>query len=205
VKLLDSAHSPEEILNHPRHQAAQQAIVSLIGQLRAVETVNEGYEFQQTLLGLRLAVEDERSAFKKQISRIKNRKLPDAGGPQPQSGQDSGDFRTWQLEYDVRERIARQYMSVGDALAWRVFGFKRRHILAGSRNDPLGPLAGKTGLAAELAVIERAWKDDGQFVLMHDLTTCGSAMSPCSPMAAGARSKSRRTRKGASLVHGPAG
>ena len=33
-------------------------------------------------------------------------------------------------------------------------------------------MAGKTGLAAELARVEQAWKGDGQFAILHDLTNC---------------------------------
>jgi hypothetical protein len=100
------------------------------------------------------------------------RKQPDVGGPQPQSGKDPNDLRTWRLEYDLCERVARQFMCVGDALAWRAFGFQRRNILVRSRNDPPGPPIGKAGLARELAEIESAWRDDKQFALMHDLTNC---------------------------------
>jgi hypothetical protein len=33
-------------------------------------------------------------------------------------------------------------------------------------------MAGKAGLAAELARVERAYKEDGQFAILHDLTNC---------------------------------
>jgi hypothetical protein len=33
-------------------------------------------------------------------------------------------------------------------------------------------MAGKLGLAAERARVEQAWREDGQFALMHDLTNC---------------------------------
>lgn len=172
MKLLGPSYTPEEILNHPRHQAALQTVTSLVGQLRAITNIDEGYDFQRTLLAHRLAVEEDRGRFKQAMRRIRQHKQPDASRPQPQSGRDLNDLRTWRLEYDLCERVARQLMCVGDALAWRVFGFQRRNILVRSRNDGPGPLAGKAGLARELAEIESAWRDDRQFALMHDLTNC---------------------------------
>ena len=66
----------------------------------------------------------------------------------------------------------RQLRCVGDALAWRVFGFERQYITALARNQSPGMMAGKLGLAAERARVEQARREDGQFALMHDLTNC---------------------------------
>ena len=33
-------------------------------------------------------------------------------------------------------------------------------------------MAGKLGLPAELALVEKVWKEDDQFALMHHLTNC---------------------------------
>jgi hypothetical protein len=52
-------------------------------------------------------------------------------------------------------------------MAWRVFGFQRRNIIALCQNAPPGVMAGKAGLAAE-----RAFGEDGQFAILHDLTNC---------------------------------
>lgn len=45
-------------------------------------------------------------------------------------------------------------------------------ILALCRNDSPGPIAGKEGLTAELKFVEDAWREDGCFALLHDLTNC---------------------------------
>ena len=50
VKLDDYLDSFQQVLDHPRHRAAQETLVELIRQLRACANVNEGYEFQQALL-----------------------------------------------------------------------------------------------------------------------------------------------------------
>jgi hypothetical protein len=54
------------------------------------------------------------------------------------------------------ERVARQFRCISDALAWRVFGFERRNIIALCQNAPPGVWAGKAGAAAELDVLEQA-------------------------------------------------
>ena len=63
VKLVDYLDSFQQVLDHPRHRAAQDTLVELIRQLRACTNVNEGYEFQQALLSQVLAAEEDRHAF----------------------------------------------------------------------------------------------------------------------------------------------
>jgi hypothetical protein len=95
------------------------------------------------LLDLRLAVDSDRNGFSQAVKRMRAGKPPQPGAPEPQSGLDPRQPETWRLERDVCERVARQLRCVGDALAWRVFGFQRRYILALCRNDPpgvMGPL-----------------------------------------------------------------
>lgn len=172
MKLVDYAASVEHVLGHPRHELAQGVLVELIRDLRACDSNEAGYEFQRRLLDLRLAVDSDRNGFSRAVKRMKAGRSPQADAPEPQSGLDVGELATWQLELDVCERVARQLRCIGDALAWRVFGFQRRYILALCRNDPPGVMAGKKGLIAERERVDQAWKDCGQFAIMHDLTNC---------------------------------
>ena len=172
MKLSDWGFSPEEMFTHPRHQTAQELLPELIVQLRACANVKDGYEFQQRLLALVLEVEGDRNAFSMAIKRMRVGKPPQPGVPEPPSGLDPGRLETWQLEHDVCERVARQFRCVGDALAWRMFGFDRRHIIALCQNEPPGVMAGKAGLTAELQRVEQAWREDGQFAILHDRTNC---------------------------------
>jgi hypothetical protein len=55
------------------------------------------------------------------------------------------------------------------ALAWRVFGFQRKQIIALSQSDPPGPMANKRGLSAELEALEQV-RAEGKFAVLHDLT-----------------------------------
>jgi hypothetical protein len=70
VKLDDYLDSFQHLLDHLRHQTAQETLVELIGQLRACTNVNDGYEFQQVLLSQILAVEEDRHAFRRAIKRM---------------------------------------------------------------------------------------------------------------------------------------
>src|SRR5260221_8566795 len=163
--------SPGEVYNHPRHQAAQQCLADLIAQLRQCSSIAEGHALQQALLGEVLRAERDRSVSARAAQRVRAGKQPHQGVPDPQSGQDPSLPETWQLEHDVCERVARQLRCVGDALAWRVYGFQRKHIIALCQNQSPGPIAGKQGLRAELDRVEQA-RADGQFALLHDLTNC---------------------------------
>ncbi|GGX29559.1 hypothetical protein [Streptomyces chryseus] len=166
------SYSPDDMVMHPRHQAMQPVLVQLIQQLRDCDTVEAGVDFQRALLTRLLGVEKDRWEFKRAVTRMRNGKQPHPEAPELQSGRDPADIATWRFEHDVCERLARQLRSVGDALAWRVFGFHRPFILALCRNQSPGPMYGKAGLAAELEHLERACKEDGTFALLHDLTNC---------------------------------
>ncbi len=105
--------------------AAQHLVAELITALRACANVKDGYEFQRELLARVLEVEADRLAFGRAVKRMRAGKSPQPDAPEPQSGRDLTDTETWQFEYHLCERLARQYRCVGDALAWRVFGFQR--------------------------------------------------------------------------------
>jgi hypothetical protein len=78
VKLDDFLDSFQQVLDHPRHRAAQETLVKLIRQLRACADVDEGYEFQQALLAQVLAVEEDHHAFRR-VSRHRHMLLPRPG------------------------------------------------------------------------------------------------------------------------------
>ena len=109
MKLPDYIDLAQEVLEHPRHRAAQGSLVELIKQLRACANVEDCYEFQQVLLGRVLAVEDARNACSWAVKRMAGGPAPQPGAPEPQSGLDPALVSTWQLELDVCERVARQF------------------------------------------------------------------------------------------------
>lgn len=137
MRILDGV-TASIVLSHPRHQAAQKSLAELIQQLRECADVEDGHALQQALLHLVLAVEADRNAFSQAVKRFGAGKGPQRGAPDPQSGLDPALPETWELERDVCERIGRQYRCIGDALAWRVFGFQRKQIIALCQNAPTG-------------------------------------------------------------------
>jgi len=171
MRLLADRVSPDQVLMHPEASGCQEILSQLIDQLRRCGSLQECYEFQDALLTRVLAVETDRNGFSQAVKRMKAGDLPQAGAPEPQSGLDTTRLETWQLEHDVCERVARQLRCLGDALAWRVFGFQREHIIALCLNASSGVMAGKKGLPAEIAEVEKA-RADRKFAIMHDLTNC---------------------------------
>lgn len=172
VKLFSQGFPPDDVFVHPRHEAAQNALPDLIVQLRAAANVKDGYELQQELIGHVRETEEARNAFSTAVKRIQNGGSRQPGAPEPQSSRDPSLLETWQFERDMCERVARQFRCVGDALAWRVFGFERRNIIALCQSDPPGVWAGKAGAAAELDAVEQAYRQDGRFAILHDMTNC---------------------------------
>jgi hypothetical protein len=157
---------------HPIHRDAFRDSVELIADLRKCQTYRDYYQFQQKLLGKVLEIQEHRGACRRMAKRLRKGKAVPAGSPDLRSGEDLDDPGSWELEADVCERVDRQLRSIGDALAWRVFSYDRKVIIAFSRNQAPGPMAGKAGLSAERDFVERWSEDEDSFVLMHDLTSC---------------------------------
>ncbi len=157
---------------HPIHQDAFRDAVQLIADLRQCRNYRDYYQFQQSLLRKVLEVQEHRGACRRMAIRLRKGKASPSGAPGLRSGEDPDDPASWELEADVCERVDRQLRSIGDALAWRVFSYDRRVIIAFSRNQAPGPMAGKAGLVAERDFVERWSEDEDSFVLMHDLTSC---------------------------------
>lgn len=159
-RLLD--RPPDEIealLSDPRQLDAHRLITELIGDLRSCKQARDYYEFQREL-GAHIF---DAQTHQSEASRSAKRERSGKDTPEAQLG-------TWALEVVLWDRIVRQLRSVGDALAWRCFGFDRRIVIALSRNAPPSPVVGKEGLGSELGVVEERWESKQQFVLLHDLT-----------------------------------
>jgi hypothetical protein len=161
-----------QIFRHPIHQDGVGALVQLITALRQCRTTEDFYQFQQGLLAQVLDVQEHRAGCRRAAKLLRQGKAVPANAPELRSANPATDPETWELEADVCERVDRQLRSIADALAWRVFNYDRRVIIALSRNQHPGPMAGKKGLAAERAFVVDWWRDERRFVLLHDLTSC---------------------------------
>jgi len=161
-----------QLFNSPIHRDAYQDLAQLILDLRQCRSYEDYYHFQQELLGKVLAVQEHRAASKRVAVRLQSRKSVPADAPELRSGGETTDPEAWQLEVDVCERVDRQLRSVADGLAWRIFNYDRRVIVALSRSDQTGQMAGKDGLLSERNFLTQTWEEERSFVLLHDLTTC---------------------------------
>lgn len=160
------------VVTHPRHRENVKTVERLLGSLGTCQTSEDMFEFQRQLFGAVFSIETHRAAcsrIRKRLSR--GERLP-RDAPELPHPLDANRIDTWDLEIFVAERVARQLRTVGDALAWRTFGFDRRFIIALSRNEPPGPIVGKDGLGYELGKVEELWSRSRHFALLHDLTTC---------------------------------
>ena len=162
----------DRLFMHPTHREAFQTLVQLIVDLRQCQSYADYYGFQQDLLGKVLEIQTHRAACTRVARRLRTGRTLPVDAPELRSGEDVHDPESWDLEADACERVDRQFRSVADAMAWRLFSYDRSVIIAFSRNDPPGPMVGKDGLAAERAFIEQCWRDEHSFVLLHDLTSC---------------------------------
>ncbi len=161
-----------QLFMHPVHQDAYRDLIELIAGLRQCHTYENYYHFQQELLGKVLAVQGHRAACTRVAKRLRNHKSVPTYAPELRSSANPSDPESWDLEGDVCERVDRQLRSIADALAWRVFNYDRQVIVALSRNDSAGPMAGKEGLEAERKFVTQTWNEEHSFVLLHDLSTC---------------------------------
>ncbi|WP_162834163.1 hypothetical protein [Amycolatopsis circi] len=161
-----------QIFRHPIHQDAVGTLVQLITALRKCRTAGDFYEFQQDLLGRVLEVQERRAACRRVAKLLRQGKSVPANAPELRSAEPVTSPETWELEADICERVDRQLRSVADGLAWRVFSYDRRVIIALSRNQHPGPMTGKKGLATEREFATKWWRDEARFVLLHDLTSC---------------------------------
>lgn len=161
-----------QVVTHHRHRENVKTVDRLLAHLGTCQTSEDLFEFQRHLFGAVFSTETHRAACSRIRKRlIRGERLP-RDAPELPDEYDANRIDTWELEIFVAERVARQLRTVGDALAWRTFGFDRRVIIALSRNEPPGPMAGKDGLGYELGKVEELWTTSRHFALLHDLTTC---------------------------------
>lgn len=161
-----------KILRHPAQLATIENVTVLLDLLDSCEDAAELYDFQVRLFHLTYEVQEAHDLMRRSARRVLVGKQPTAPNDWPlicSASSTSAD--DWDLECDVAERIVRQLRTVGDALAWRVFHFDRRAIIALSQNSPPGPFVGKTGLDYELGAIQSRYRSRGNFTLLHDLTS----------------------------------
>ena len=147
-------------------------VFDLIIGLRQCSNYKDYVVFQQDLATKLDEVQAHWEGARRVAARLRHGQPVPANAVELGSGADPANPESWALEIAVCERANRHLRSVGDALAWRVFNYDRRVIVALSRNQEPGPRHGKTGLAAERDFVAQWSADDDCFVLLHDVTSC---------------------------------
>ncbi len=102
-------------MSHPLQQTALKTIEELLAALRECRTHAELDDFQRALFQQVVDAQTLQAKASRNAKRVRHgRAVP----PAP-----SGD---WAIDRWIADRVVRQLRSLGDALAWRVFGFDRR-------------------------------------------------------------------------------
>ncbi|MFJ9729280.1 hypothetical protein ACIRP3_41715 [Streptomyces sp. NPDC101209] len=174
----------DAVLLHPEHTTNLQAVTWLLERFDAANTAEDLYDFQAQLFRASYRAQLAADRIGRTVHRVNAGKTPDWPGPMDaetatfvdppwhlRCAPESTAPEEWVLERRVAERVIRQLRAVGDALAWRVHRYDRRVIIALSRNDLPGPFVGKAGLDAELGKITEIREQQGNFALLHDLTS----------------------------------
>lgn len=170
---------------HPEHRANLSNVTWLLERCDAAgRGVDDLYDVQAHLFQASYRAQLAAQSIRRALRRVQGFKAPDWPGDhtteiaalvappwQLSCPSDSSREEDWRLERHVAERVIRQLRAVGDVLAWRVYNYDRRAIVALSRNDPPGPFVGKEGLDYELGKVVEIKSKEGNFALLHDLTS----------------------------------
>lgn len=190
----------DQVMLHPEHRRNLGVVTALLEALDASSTPDDLYDFQADLFRVSYRAQMAAFGIGRAVSRLKARKQPD-WSPATDDVEAAFTAPPWQLRCDpacsdpdewvverrVAERVIRQLRSVGDSLAWRVYGYDRRMLIALSRNDPPGPFVNKAGLDDELRRITDIKRERGNFALLHDLTSVVRVLDITEVDAAGRR------------------
>ncbi|MFJ6291828.1 hypothetical protein ACIQJX_00590 [Streptomyces griseoviridis] len=173
VKLTDMPPDRlDALIKHPFHRENAERLIGFIRDLRECHGPDDFVAFQHELLKATLEASHARAARNRVIKRLKRREKLPTDAPELVAG-DRHDVDDWRLESDVLERIGRQLRSVGDAMAWRAFGYDRRYILTLRRNEAPGPMTlAKEGTVHEVQFMQEQWSEHRRFAMLHDLTNC---------------------------------
>jgi hypothetical protein len=162
------------ISTHPLHARSAIHVRKLIGELRRCVRPADYVEFQAQLYTDLRYIHTYRWKCRGAAKRLQRGKRVPDDAPELAPGMDPSDPTSWELTMLVCDQVGRHLRAVGDRLAWRVFNYDRRKILALSSNAPSGQLVPSAGdgLRYEIEHIDYLWREKRHFSLMHDLTSC---------------------------------
>lgn len=136
-----------DLLEHPSHRDVAHALAELLVHLRSSKGVDGLFPVQEHLLKHILEAEELKLLAQKRYR---------------QTGKGRLDVDFWHASVS-------QLRSIGDAIAWRFLGYRRKTVLFLGRNRHAGYLFGKTGTAAEWQACQDYWQR-GEPCLLTGLT-----------------------------------
>lgn len=138
-----------QLLSHPAQSALTKVITEL---LTAVRTAQEREDLRQVQTDLFGYLIDAEARYAKAQRAYKRRE---------------GSL----LEADFWRRACVQLRTVGDAIAWKFLGYKRKQILLMKRGEHSGHFHGKAGTEVEWSLFNEHW-DAAKPTLLTGLTMC---------------------------------
>jgi hypothetical protein len=171
-----AAQREAKLQEYPAQVQAFVEITRLINDVRQATTLGE-YRALQQRLGKHLARVEaavgqaniRQSEAEKRLRRLKQRKTP---ATPLEIASFEAEREEAILDHDRSMRLARQYRTVGDAMAWQLYNFQTRVIVALGMNASPGIIGTKAGDAVEAAEAESYWREQRAFALRHDYTNC---------------------------------
>jgi hypothetical protein len=107
-----------KLVTHPAQLRAVERIAGLLANLDSLETPQDFNEFQRSLFAEVFQAYARRAQCSQSGKRLKTGKSPQADVEPPEDVGLDDPVEAWQFEEFVYERVARQFRSVGDGLAW---------------------------------------------------------------------------------------
>lgn len=135
---------------HPRRPVVAGALVRLIEAVREVDEASATEQIQRDLLNHLASAEAEYGKAEK-ARRNRHETLD------------------WDVEFWRRSAV--QFRAVGDAVAWKFFGYRRKWLYFLGRNPSPGHVTSKAGIEEEFAQFNAAWAT-GHPAMLSGLTNC---------------------------------
>jgi hypothetical protein len=174
--LPDNVAKEAKFQAYPAQIQAFADIARLVNDVRKAASLDD-YRSLQQRLGKHLArveaevgkAKDLQSHAEKRLRKLRQRRTP--ATPTELATQEAAQEQAI-LDREQYLRLAREYRTVGDAIAWQLYDFQTQAIVALGANQGPGIIGTKAGAAEEAAQVESLWREQGAFALRHDYTNC---------------------------------
>jgi hypothetical protein len=162
------------VLAHAEQAQAYGNIAELVDNVRRCQTLAQYRDIQQQLGAHVERVDEARAQARLRESEATTRgrrmRRRANGADAAELDKLEEDAAAARFDQDLYKWLGYQYRTVGDALAWQLYGFNTLPLRTLGLNQSPGPIAGKAGASVESEAVERHWREEGAFALRHDFT-----------------------------------